>query len=378
MGKKAKWFEANASEDGKTAKITIDGEIGFDWWDGSGVTSRAFMNEVKQLGDVDSIEIDMNSPGGSVSDGLTIANYLKDHPANVTVNVLGQASSIASVIACAADTVNMGLGAFMFVHKASSGLWGNADNMQAMANDLGKIDDGILDVYVERVGEDNRETMVELIAGPDGNGTLLDASYAQEIGLADTITETRAAASFGDLMQSLQRGHQQALEMLKEGTPGAEPDDSGLIIAATAEQRDALAKALGVDATAIGDGDVDDFIALVGDALSISTEGFKERHPEVHAEVLATLSDETRAEGANAERDRVMSIARACATVGSYDSLEKMVAEDWDAQKASDFIISAAASSSPNINSSHSPNGGHKSIVNTNEIYARRKSQARK
>ena len=283
-----KWFKAKA--EGNVAKITIDGQIGIDWWDGSGTSSHAFMQAVKGLGEVSEIQIDMNSPGGAVSDGLTIANYLRQHDARVVVNVLGQASSIASVIAAAADEVRMGLGAYMFVHNPWTVAVGNADQLRALALDLETIAAGVLDVYVARVGAEKRDKLQELITGPDGDGTLLSAEMALDLGLADSMLETRAAASKEQIYDDLAAAISEAKQGLEAKMQRAqEPPVSQAALAlseafgVTPEEAEARAPELGEQVAALRNPEPP---ALQD--LEVTADALAESHPGLLDEIRAS------------------------------------------------------------------------------------------
>tara|TARA_R110002094_G_scaffold54390_12_gene65647 strand:+ start:395 stop:1525 length:1131 start_codon:yes stop_codon:yes gene_type:complete len=371
-----KWFKALAASG--VAKITIDGQIGVDWWDGSGMSSAAFMNAVKALGEVTEIHIDMNSPGGSVSDGLTIANYLRQHEAKVVVNVLGQASSVASVITSAADEVNMGIGAYMFVHNPWTCACGNADQLRALAMDLDTISTGILDVYIAKVGEDKREEMEALIKGSDGDGTLLSAEMALELGLADSMMEVRAAASVTEMTEALAMAKSQARAIFEKQDPSP--------MTAT----EALALAFDLEAEEVEPqlADLADQIIALRTAQPGSIEGFEftpealaESHPEmvasIEAAALARVGPAPDAsEVVAGERKRVMAIVKACETTGQVQLMEKLIINGMAEEQASEYIMDVASASDPRIHNSHSPEGGHQPAINSSSIYARRKSKA--
>ena len=103
------WFTARAS--GGVAELTIYDEIG-----SYGVPAKTFIDEMKSLGDISELTLRINSPGGSVFDGIAIYNALKRHPAKVIVTVEGLAASIASVILCAGDEVVMPKNALIMIH----------------------------------------------------------------------------------------------------------------------------------------------------------------------------------------------------------------------------------------------------------------------
>ena len=85
------------------------------WFESDVVPAMVIGWLAKQDGDV---EININSLGGSVTGGLAIANAIKGYSkGKVTANVLGIAASMASVVACAADEIKMGSGAFLMVHS---------------------------------------------------------------------------------------------------------------------------------------------------------------------------------------------------------------------------------------------------------------------
>ncbi len=87
------------------ARIDIYGEVVPDDWRASDVDTSAvsFRNAIKDLGEVDTLNVHINSPGGSVYDGVAIFNMLRQHKASVTVHIDGLAASIASVIAMSGD-----------------------------------------------------------------------------------------------------------------------------------------------------------------------------------------------------------------------------------------------------------------------------------
>jgi ATP-dependent protease ClpP protease subunit len=95
-----RWFDFRAQAKG--AEIVIYDEIG-----AFGIPAKAFLDELKALGPVAELTVRVNSPGGSVFDGVAIYNALKRHRATVTVWIDGIAASIASMIAMAGDEVVM-------------------------------------------------------------------------------------------------------------------------------------------------------------------------------------------------------------------------------------------------------------------------------
>jgi len=139
-----------------SAEILIYDPIGANWF-GEGFTAKRFVKDLEDLGDIKDILVRINSPGGEVFDGFAIYNALKNHPAQIHVQIDGLAASIASVIAMAGDLVTMGTGAMLMIHDPWSLAMGDADNMRSVAEMLDQVKEGILDAYAGRTGLDRAE-----------------------------------------------------------------------------------------------------------------------------------------------------------------------------------------------------------------------------
>lgn len=168
------------------AEIRIFDPIG-DNFLGSGLTAKALDDQLQALGEVQEISIRINSPGGSVDDGITIFNALKAHPANKTVTVEGLAASIASVVAMVGDKIRMAEGAMLMIHNPWTLAAGDAEDLHKAAAVLEKYADRLVDIYSRRTGQKAariRELMDE--------ETWLSGAEAIALGFAD---ESLAAAA---------------------------------------------------------------------------------------------------------------------------------------------------------------------------------------
>lgn len=108
------------------------------------------------------LTLNINSPGGSYFEGVTIFNLLRDYPNRITVNVLGEAASAASVVAMAGDRIRMHPGALMMIHSASGLAIGNKQDMRELATVLDKIDNTVADLYAARTGK-SRDKILEMM-----------------------------------------------------------------------------------------------------------------------------------------------------------------------------------------------------------------------
>ncbi|MEU5596825.1 head maturation protease, ClpP-related [Streptomyces sp. NPDC020298] len=173
------WYQfRNVAAD--EAELFLYDEIG-----GWGTLAEDFIAELDAI-TAPKLRVRVSSPGGSVFEGVALANALRAHPAEVTVQVDGIAASIASVIAMAADRVVMQPQAMMMVHEASGLCMGNAQDMQDMSALLDKISGNIADAYTEKAGGTRDEWRQVMKAE-----TWYTAEEAVEAGLADEMMPSR-------------------------------------------------------------------------------------------------------------------------------------------------------------------------------------------
>ena len=159
-----------------------------------GIPAKAFLDELKALGAIAELTLRINSPGGSVFDGVAIYNALKRHDARVTVWIDGIAASIASMIAMAGDEVVMPENAMLMLHDPSALVIGTAVDMRAMADALDKMKAGMVAAYRDKSGRDDVE--IEALMAAE---TWLSAEEAVDLGLADRIEQSVRMAAHFDL-----------------------------------------------------------------------------------------------------------------------------------------------------------------------------------
>jgi ATP-dependent protease ClpP protease subunit len=121
----ARWSDTVSAAKDEPNTITIYDPIGEDPWDGSGFTAKRMAGALRSIGQND-VTVKINSPGGSVFEGFAIYNELANHPAKVTVEVMGIAASAAAYIAMAGDDIRMGLGTFIMVTTHGALWWATA------------------------------------------------------------------------------------------------------------------------------------------------------------------------------------------------------------------------------------------------------------
>lgn len=180
-----KWFNVRAEAEQKEVSVSIRGFIG-EW----GVSDSELIREIEAAGDVEMINVSINSRGGEVDHGLAIYNYLRTHAALVNVRVDGIAASAASIIAMAGDEITMPANALMMVHNPWTFAMGDAAEMRKTADDLEKIEKALLATYTARAQKNEADIKALL-----DDETWLTAQEAKELGFADTVEELARPAA---------------------------------------------------------------------------------------------------------------------------------------------------------------------------------------
>lgn len=189
-----KWFAMSqpVNADGEKlpeAEISIYDQIG-----GFGVSANDFIDELKALGDVETINLRIASGGGSIVEGNTIYNALKRHSAKVVTHIDSLAASMASVIAMAGDEIRMAQNALLMIHNPWTASIGGAEQLRKDADLLDKMEANIRTSYAR-----SNKSAEELDAMMDAE-TYLTAEEALEAGFIDFIDGANlAAANIADM-----------------------------------------------------------------------------------------------------------------------------------------------------------------------------------
>ncbi len=113
--------------------IYIYGIIGSSWFneDGSDTTAFDFVPEFKALeAKYDRINIRINSPGGSINEGLPIFNAILQSPKDIHTYNDGLAASMAAIILEAGKTRHAAKNAITLLHSPMTSTAGNVKDQQ--------------------------------------------------------------------------------------------------------------------------------------------------------------------------------------------------------------------------------------------------------
>ena len=171
-------------------KIDIRGDIipndykwYYEWLEMDSTCTRDVAEVLDKMVMGDDVDVYINSPGGVIDVGSEIYTLLRQKAETNPVNIYitGQACSAASIIACASHCA-MSPTALMMVHCVSSGVRGNHNDMEHMAEVLRTADHALCTAYTEKTGMTEEEAL-EMME----NETWLTAEQAKERGLVDEI-----------------------------------------------------------------------------------------------------------------------------------------------------------------------------------------------
>lgn len=161
--------------------ITMFETIGADYWTGGGITAKSVSAALRAIGDKP-VEVQINSPGGDMFEGIAIYNVLREHSKPITVKIMGMAASAASIIAMAGDSIEVGSASFIMIHNCWVVAVGNRHDMAETSAWLEPFDQAMVSLYAQRSGSDAAQ-----IADWMNAETYMSGSMAVERGFADSL-----------------------------------------------------------------------------------------------------------------------------------------------------------------------------------------------
>lgn len=176
----ARWNPAVVASKSDNNTIEIYDQIGEDGF-GGGFSLKRLSAALRSIGEND-VVVSINSPGGNFFDGIAAYNMLREHKAKVTVRVVGLAASAASVIAMAADELEIAETAFLMIHNSWVLAMGNRNDLMEVADTLGRFDDSMATLYASRAGQD-----VKKVKKMMNDETWMSGKEAVEMGFADAL-----------------------------------------------------------------------------------------------------------------------------------------------------------------------------------------------
>ena len=134
------------------------------------------------------IQFYINSPGGSVTDGLMIYDTMQHIKADVQTIGMGMAASMGSFLLTAGSPGKRFIlpNAEVMIHQPSSGVQGQSTDIQIAAKHIQRMKDRLEQIYSERTGQP-----LEKIAQDMERDNWMTAQEALAYGLVDQIMEKK-------------------------------------------------------------------------------------------------------------------------------------------------------------------------------------------
>ena len=126
-----------------------------------GYTAEEILSQIPE--DAQEATVRIHSPGGIVGEGIAIYHALKDHSANITTIIDGDAHSIASIVFLSGDTRRTFKPSRMLVHDPWAGpIIGNSRELRQVADRLDETGEAIVDIYETETGL-SRDALFDLM-----------------------------------------------------------------------------------------------------------------------------------------------------------------------------------------------------------------------
>ena len=139
------------------------------------------------------IQLYINSPGGSVTDGLGIYDIIQFVKCDVATTCIGMAASMGSLLLCAGTKGKRYAlpNARVMIHQPliSGGLSGQASDIEIHARELIKTKEQLIKIYEKHTGQ--KYNLLEKSMDRDN---FMDAGQAKKFGLVDQVVEFRKAS----------------------------------------------------------------------------------------------------------------------------------------------------------------------------------------
>ena len=307
------------------AEINLYGEVvqshPVDWWTGEKIPGNfialdEFLRDLDELNSKDNVTVHINSVGGDFYAGLAIYNRLRTLNASITTINDGLAASAGSLIFMAGDKGKRKAHAAsnLMIHGVLTLLWGyyNAVDLKAEVKTLESHNKAAIAAYVEATGLP--EDVVKAAMSKDTYMTgqeAVDAGWADEV-ISDADTEPANMMMSPDKSLLMVNGYSVAARCMGK-LPASIPQMSAEEWAALSTPKNG--EMPHNDSTQPANG-VSDNTHTGGTDMEIkNTIELRNAFPDL----VAQIESDARAEGSQAERQRIQGIESIQNAIGDAD-----------------------------------------------------------
>ena len=170
-------------------EFNLNGYIDDERWFGDEITPDSLHSQLygEDNAAVDDVHIRLNSYGGSCNAATRMFDDIRAYPGSVKITISGTAASAATVVAMAADRLEMTPGSLFMIHDPSTIACGNERDMDEAKAVLRACKESILNMYGSRI-RISRDDAADMMTAT----TWMDANEAFGKGFVDGVTEAPA------------------------------------------------------------------------------------------------------------------------------------------------------------------------------------------
>jgi len=134
------------------------------------------------------IELYINSPGGSVVDGLALYDVIHTISAPVNTTCVGTAASMGAILLAGGTGTRAALPhSRIMIHQVSSGYRGTAADINIQVRETNKLYDQLLDILHKRTGQSIRKVKADC-----DRDYYMSAEEAKAYGIIDSVIENKS------------------------------------------------------------------------------------------------------------------------------------------------------------------------------------------
>ena len=173
-------------------EINLNGYIDDEVWFGDEITPENLHDILYEPGTDQSedVHIRLNSYGGSCNAAVRMHDDLVAYPGKISITISGTAASAATVLAMAADLLEMTPGSLFMIHDPIVAAIGNEADLMDAIKLLRACKDSIINVYATRTMA-GRDQIAEMMR----DTTWMDAEAALAYGFVDRVTSPTSAST---------------------------------------------------------------------------------------------------------------------------------------------------------------------------------------
>lgn len=191
--------------------VTQYGTFNWSTWEyeESETSAKYFRDQIEAIPDEDTIELHINSNGGSVKEGVAIYTQLRQKASRKIGYVDGVAYSVAFLILQACDERVMGIGTSALIHNMWMNVSGNAKELRKAADDLDVLMESNRKVFMERSNLEEQK-LIEMMEAE----TFLTPDQCLEYGFIDKVDNYQADEE--DIQEKLMQKVQQLTNVIAQ------------------------------------------------------------------------------------------------------------------------------------------------------------------